>query len=99
MDACANMDAMRANMVRRCRETLTRLDAEAQKVSAEHGRASDAFLAAPLGSKDRAAREREVDECRYRDGCAHHAFEAARQLADDLGLIGVGEREFYKEPK
>lgn len=85
----------REYMIKRCREELTRLDAEAQRASAEHGRASDAFLAAPLGSKERASREREVDECRYRDGCAHHAFEAARRLADVLGLIGVGEREFY----
>lgn len=87
----------RGEMARRCREELTRLDAEAQKASAEHVALTEAWSISGEGSPGKTWYAKQLPEARYRDGCAHHAFEAARQLADVLGLIGVGEREFYVE--
>lgn len=40
----------------------------------------------------------EVQEARYKDGCAHHAFQAACRLAEVLRFIREGEREFYTPP-
>jgi hypothetical protein len=89
----------RPDMVRIAREELTRLDAEAQARAAAHEAAAKLYLAALPQSKERKAREKEVAERRYADGCAANAFEGARRLAERLGLIGEGEREFYKEKK
>jgi hypothetical protein len=83
-------------MVKRCREELTRLDAEAQEAAERHDCAVRHLAAAPEGSKERPWRVKEVAECRYNDGRRHHAFEAARRLAEILGLIAHGERDFYK---
>lgn len=42
---------------------------------------------------------RRIADARFRDGQAAGAFEGARRLAERLGLIGDGEREFYKAEK
>ncbi len=89
-------DVSRPDMVRIAREELTRLDAEAQRAAVRHEHASQLLLAALPQSKERKRREKEVAELRYIDGCAANAFEGARRLAERLGLIGQGEREFYK---
>ncbi len=83
------------DMVRITREELTRLDAEAQWAAEAHEKLVDSWKAAPEDRRDRLYR-RPIEDARFRDGQAAGALEGARRLAERLGLIGQGEREFYK---
>ncbi len=87
-------DVSRPDMVRVAREELTRLDAEAQGRAADHERLVAAWKDAPTEHRDRLYRK-PIEEARFWDGQAAGAFEGARRLAERLGLIREGEREFY----
>ena len=81
------------------REELCRLDAEAQRAGERHELAARRLAQIVKDnptSKERPWRKKEVDELRYADGCAASAFDGARRLAERLGLIAEGEREFHK---
>lgn len=92
-------EQMTAGMVAVAREELCRLDAEAQRAGKRHELAAQRLAQVMKDnptSKERPWRKKEVDELRYADGCAASAFEGARRLAERLGLITEGARDFYK---
>lgn len=80
------------------REELTRLDAEMQRAAKDHETLVTAWGQAPENRRQRLF-GRSIEDARFRDGQAAGAFEGARRLAERLGLIAEGEREFYKEKK
>lgn len=91
-------DVSRPDMVRIAREELTRLDAEAQQAAASHEWLARAWSEAHADEREKLYGPR-IADARFRDGQAAGAFEGARRLAERLGLIAEGEREFYKEKK
>ena len=91
-------DVSRPDMVRIAREELTRLDAEMCWAGEAHERLVDSWKEAPEDRRERLYR-RPIEDARFREGKAAGAFEGARRLAERLGLIGEGEREFFKEKK
>jgi hypothetical protein len=92
----------------RAREELCRLDAawqeasKAHDVAVEHVReAEEAVIAHPervVPGLRLGFLTHDVQEARLVDSCAHHAFEAARRMAESLGFVEAGEREFYSPP-
>lgn len=83
------------DMKARCREMLRCFDDVAQRASAAHEVLVRAWQRAPSDRRDRLY-ARPIQDARFREGEARGAFEGARRLAEVLGLIAEGEREFWK---
>lgn len=94
-DVSALLAEERANAVRVAREELTRLEAEMWRAVDAHERLVDSWKEAPADRRKQLYR-RPIEDARFREGKAAGAFEGARRLAERLGLIGEGERDFYR---
>ncbi len=90
-------DKKHEQAVRIAREELTRLDAEMQQAAnaQEQARCKLQEMRQRWGSNATG----ELDNARARTTDARAAFKGACRLAERLGLIGEGEREFFKEKK